>query len=361
MRVLSSFEVAQRTLRDLGLGPDPAGTLIRETLACSFRRVAGVHCPTSRSALLRAVIEPLRNLFDTPDSLEAIAAEVLEAVIAHGDLLELPEVSSLTNRPKTLIYSAPPMYLKRNSGATFLLGVSGEQSSLLPPEFERQIEHRGHVRVLPADASTEIAPRLEGLGFTELSERAWLQPPACMAPERFVERFDRALRQATHVTGPIADLRVIDPGSDTGYYLGRWTAEFTTVSAKVVGRRPQRFGSDIWCYVMLERGRPRRFVDLPVGKDPHRACDEAWRLQSALDSVNGKPQRLRIRPGPSGKQTFDAFSPLPMWLARRWSAIGQQSEHSPGALLSYNFDSQDVDEESEFACEMMWLAVDRST
>ena len=359
MKVLTQNEVAVGTLRDLGLGRDLTNLLTREAVACALRRVAGMYCPTSRGALRRAVIEPLRGLVDNPDLLSELVEEVLEAVIAHGDLLELPEVASTAERPRTLVYSAPPMFLVRSSGAVLLLGIAGEEASLLPGRVERRLEHRGHVRVLPADAASEVVPHLESLGFTELSERAWLEPPARVAPEDFVERFDRALQQEPDA-GQIEELRIIDPGSEASYYRGRWT-EAGSVSGNVVGRRPQRFGADLWCYVTLEKGQPERFLDLPVGKTRYRACDEAWRLQAAIDALGGKPQRLRIRPGPFRRWTVDVFSPLPMWLARRWDAVGDRTERSPGALLSYTFGSEDTDEETKFACEMMWLALDRAT
>ena len=360
MRVLNFGDVVQRTLRELGLGPSQTTLLTREALACSLRRVAGMHCPTSRGALLRAVIEPFRDLVDDPDLLAELTDEVLEAVIAHGDLLELQEVVSTSERPRTLVYSAPPMFLIRGSGAVLLLGIAGEQTSLLPHRYERRIEHRGHVRILPPTAAADIVPYLEGLGFTELSEGAWLDPPTHVSAQGLIARFDRALHQQPEA-GPIEGLRVIDPGRETHYHRGRWVDVVTSVSGNVVARRPQRFGPHLWCYVTLEEGRPRRLLDLPLGETRYRACDEAWRLQSAIDAVGGKPQRLRIRPGAAGRWIFDVFSPPPMWLVRRWDAVGDPVERSHGALLSYTFDSQDVDEEASFARDMMWLAVDRPT
>ena len=359
MKIISRTEVVSGTLQDLGLGPDPANLLTREAVACSLRRVAGMYCPTSRGALLRAVIEPLWDLVDTPDFLSELVEEVLEAVIAHGDLLELPEVASTAERPRTLVYSAPPMYLFRSSGAVLLLGIAGEQTSLLPWRFERRIEHRGHVRILPASVATDIVPHLNGLGFTELSKRAWLDPPPQTTARGFIDRFDRTLRRQPDA-GAIEGLRLIDPGSETDYYRGRWT-DATSISGNVVGRRPQRFGPDLWCYVTLGEGQSRRFLDLPLAQNRYRACDQAWRLQAAIDAVGGKPQRLRIRPGSFGRWIFDVFSPLPMWLARRWDAVGERTVRSPGALLSYAFGSGDMDEESNFASEMMWLAMDRAT
>ena len=359
VRILSRSEVIQRSLQELGLGAAPGDLSAPEALACSLRRVAGMYCPTSRAALLRAVTEPLEDLVDEPDVLAQRADDVLEAVIAHGDLLELPEVAFLGERPRTLVYAAPPAFVVRESGAVLLLGIAGEQVSLLPPEIERLVEHHRHVRHLPAGVANNIAPHLEDLGLTRLSERAWLDPPTPMSARGFIERFDRAL-EGEPEAGPIEGLRTVDPRSDPDYYRGRWT-EVTQASGHLVGRRPQRFGADLWCYVALEEGQPRRFLDLPLGQTRYRACDEAWRLQAAIDATNGKPQRLRIRPGPAGRWIFNVFAPLPMWLARRWDAVGDQAQRSPGALLSYAFDSEDLDEEASFACDMMWLAVDRAT
>ena len=359
MRAVSRAEVVQRNLRELGLGLTPADVSTPEALAGSLRRAAGMYCPTSRGALRKAVIEPLEALVDDPDLLSQRSDEVLEALIAHGDLLELTEVVPLGERPRSLVYAAPPAFVVRQSGAVLVLGVAGEQGSLLPPRYERLIEHRGHVRILPADASRDIGARLEDLGFTQFSERAWLDPPTRVSARGFVDRFDLALRQQPGA-GPIEGLTVIDPSRDPGYYRGRW-ADATSVSGHLVGRRPQRFGSDLWCYLALVESQPLRFLDLPLGQTRYRGCDEAWRLQAAIDATRGKPQRLRIHRGPDGRRVFDVFSPLPMWLVRRWDAVGRQVERSRGALLSYSFDPADVDEEAGFASDMMWLELERTT
>ena len=318
-----------------------------------------MYCPTSRPALLRAVVEPLAELVDEPDMLARRAGEVLEAAIAHGDLMELPDVTYPGIESRNLVYAAPPAFIVRDSGALLLLGIAGDQVSLLPPQIERLVEHHGHVRILPASVAEEIAPYLEDSGFTRLSEGAWLDPPTRVSARGFVERFDRALEKEPRA-GPIDGLRVVDPQSDPDYYRGRWT-EATQVTGNVVGRRPQRFGADLWCYVALVDGRPRRFLDLPLGQTRYRACDDAWRLQAAMDAVNGTPQRLRIHRGPAGRSIFDVFSPLPVWLARRWNTVGDRVQRSPGALMSHAFDGEDVNEEASFACDTLWLAVDGPT
>ena len=125
VRVLSRSEVIQRSLMELGLGQDPGGLTAPEALACSLRRLAGMYCPTSRAALLRAVTGPLEDLVDEPDVLAERADDVLEAVIAHGDLLELPEVASLGERPRTLVYAAPPRVRRSGVGGSTLAGDRG--------------------------------------------------------------------------------------------------------------------------------------------------------------------------------------------------------------------------------------------
>ena len=318
-----------------------------------------MYCPAPRAALVRAVTEPLQGVAEEPATLAESTEEILEALIAHGDLMELPEVGPPGERQRNLVYAAPPTFIVRRSGAVLLLGIAGEQGSLLPHRVARLVEHRAHVRVLPAEAAADIGPHLEDLGFTRLSQKAWLDQPDHISANQLIERFDRALEQEPEASS-IEGLRVVDPHRDPNYYRGRWT-DFVHLSGHLVGRRPQRYGADLWCYVALVEGQPHRFVDLPLGQSRYRACDEAWRLQAALDATNGTPQRLGIHTGPADRWIFDVFSPLPMWLTRRWDAVGEQAQRSPGALFSYAFDSEDLDEEATFACDMMWLAADRST
>ncbi len=360
MKLRGRYDVVRDSLRELGLDPSLEGGLAApEALASSLRRAAGMYCPASRAALVRVVTEPLRDLVDDPNALTQRAGDVLEAVIAHGDLMELPEVEPPRELRRTLVYASPPAFVERKSGALLLLGIAGEQASLLPRNAELQVEHRAHVRILPAAWAAGIATRLEDLGLIRLSEGAWLERPDHIDSSQLIERLDNVLLTQPEA-GQIDGLRVIDPARSAGYYRERWT-NGAGVTGRVVGRRPRPYGADFWCYVELADGQPLRFLDLPLAESRYRGCDEAWRLLSALDVANGQAQRLRVRSGSVGTQILDVFSPLPMWLARRWDSVGEPIPHSQGALLSYRINDEDVPEEVAFARAMMWLAVDSET
>ena len=122
-----------------------------------------------------------------------------------------------------------------------------------------------------------------------------------------------------------------------------------------VGRRAQAYGADLWCYVEVDRGIPVRFVDLPLANSVWRGCDEAWRLQAAIDCERGTPQVFRRRSGPKGTDVIDLFSPMPMWARRRWDAVGEPIESS-GCLFSYKFRNGEVLEEVDFLKDKLWIA-----
>ena len=99
MKVLNPADVVQRTLA--GIGPRAGWGKFPDSGSPRMLSPQGCRHALSdiaRCALLRAVKAPLRDLVDTPDNLAEFAEEVLEAIIAHGDLLELPEVVSSAER-----------------------------------------------------------------------------------------------------------------------------------------------------------------------------------------------------------------------------------------------------------------------
>ena len=354
MRLRERGNLVHKILSELNLNSDLEGGLgSPEALAAMLRRVAGMYCPASRSALIRATIEPLRDLVVDSAILHQRTSEVLEAAIAHGDLIELPEVTLLGEVERILVYAAPPAIVERQSGALFVLGIAGEQESLLPREVESQVEHRAHLRILPASIATNITPHLEDLGYLRFSQDAWLDRPDHIGLDTLIERFDIAL-QAEPYAHSIEGLRVVSPSKNRNFYRNRWT-DGSCITGRVVGRRPQAYGADIWCYVELVDGKPLRFLDLPSIQSRYRGCDEAWRLLAALDAKRGHAQHLRIRPGEPGTAILDVFSPLPSWFVRRWNSVGEPVLCTQGALISYRVNNQDITEEVEFARNMMWL------
>ena len=136
-------------------------------------------------------------------------------------------------------------------------------------------------------------------------------------------------------------------------YIRRW-AEPTIKTGIFVGRRTRKYGADLWCFVELELGQPKRLLDLPLKTDQFRGCDIAWRLQAALDAKNKKPQVYSIVNNQGKDQVLNVYSPLPSWIRRRWELIGTRVPEF-NSLLSYSFAENEISEEETFVKEFMWL------
>jgi len=121
-----------------------------------------------------------------------------------------------------------------------------------------------------------------------------------------------------------------------------------------VARRSQAYGAQLWCYVQLLNGNPERLIDFPIDGSRWRGCDEAWRLQMAIDAQRGEPQWFRVRPGPGDMRVVEFFSPVPMWARRRWDAVGEPVPSS-GCLFAYRMTETELAEELRFVRDVLWL------
>jgi hypothetical protein len=353
MRELTRSEVHAKAVEALGLDAMNLDLDTIEALAAAIRRAAGFYCPCSPTTLLRAVLQPLAGLVDDVGAIRETATETLEAVVSYGDLLEQSHISGQPGDRRGLLYAAPPSFVMRQSGAALLIGITPDQSSALPEDLNRRVEHMNHVRRLPAAASDDLRTQLRALGLIELSADRWSKAPPMEAPSRYLDRVDSVLNAAP-ATSEIPGMTVLDPRRSVRYYRGRWVDGITS-TGRFIGRRSQSYGADLWCYIEIESGVPRRFVDLPLPRTGVRGCDEAWRIQAAIDSRLGEPQRFRIRKVPGGWSVLDLFSPVPMWARRRWDSVGEPVA-STACLFSYRFGSNEIGEEIKFARDVLWLA-----
>src|SRR3954469_14239778 len=106
MKRITADELHRIKTTDLGLNPERYSLLSIEALACSLRRAAGFMSPCSAATLTRAVLNPLVDLSSDPELLREKVESVLEAVIAHGDLLEQRDITG--GDGGQLVYAAPP-------------------------------------------------------------------------------------------------------------------------------------------------------------------------------------------------------------------------------------------------------------
>ncbi len=287
-------------------------------------------------------MNPLEGLVPELDAIKVLVEDTLEAMVAHGDLLEQLEVATDGERKRrVLLYPAPPSFVSRGSGAALLLGISPDELSPLPDELEARIEYVNHIRRLPAGAAPDLRSELTQLGLVELTFATWLKAPTPQTPTQHLQRMDKLLDGATP-SGDVPGLLLLDATRSVRFYRGRWT-ELRSQNGRFVGRRSQAYGANLWCYVQVRDGRPERFIDLHLIGSNVRGCDEAWWLQMAIDAHRGEPQRFRAREAPGRTRALEFFSPVPMWAQRRWDAVGEPIL-SAGCLFSYRFRDELTDE-----------------
>ncbi len=353
MRQLSDTEIHARSVQALGLDPNALDLTSIEALACSLRRAAGFLCPCSRRRLADIVVDALNGLVKDIGPAREVAEDTLEALIANGDLLEHAVAGTDTAEGARLIHIAPPAFVRRLSGAVLLLGVVPDEVSGLSNELGAQIEYVRHTRRVAAGAVDDLASYLLELGFIELPRDTWLKAPPPESAAQHLSRLGRIL-DAAPPSGEVPGLTLLDPKTSVRYYRGRWVAP-TSQTGRFVARRKQLYGADLWCYVEMEDGMPKKFADLPLSGSRWRGCDEAWQLQAAIDVERGAPQKFRLRSGSPGTTVIDFFSPVPAWAQRRWDAVGDPVLPS-GCLLSYRFSEQEVAEEMGFIRDRLWMA-----
>lgn len=353
MRRLSTAEVHEQKVRELGLDPAAVDLASVEAIAGALRRAASFLCPCAAPTLVRSIVRPLRGLVDDLGATKLIVEDTLEAMIAHGDVLEEREIEAAPESAGgMLLYAAPAGFVARQSGAVILLGVASDQLSALPDELEARIEYVGHVRRLSPTEGEDLQSALLELGMIELSYDGWLKSPAPEGPEEQLSRSDAAL-EAAQPSRDVPGLTLLDPDRPVRFYRGRWV-EPRSQTGRFVGRRSQAYGAALWSYVQLGNGNPERLVDFPITGGRWRGCDEAWRLQMAIDATRGEPQRFRMRRGPRETCVIEFFSPVPMWARRRWDAVGEPIPSS-GCLFAYKVPQAECAEEVRFIRDELWL------
>lgn len=352
MRQLTPADVHALKVSELSLDPGAVDLTSVEALAGALRRAASFLCPCTAATLVRAVEQPLRGLVGETEAIRTSIEETLESAIAHGDIVETADIDAAARDDKpSLLYAAPPSFVARRSGAMILLGVASDQLSALPDELQRRIEYVHHVRRLRPLENEDLRNELLQLGLIELRYDKWLNSPAAESPAQHVARLNRLL-DAAEPSRDIPGLSLLDSERPVRFYRGRWVG-VRSQTGRFVARRDQAYGAQIWCYAQVHDGHPERMIDLPARNSRWRGCDEAWRLQSALDAVRGEPQRFRIR-NHATDAVLEFFSPVPMWARRRWDAVGEPVLSS-GCLFAYRIPQQELEEEVRFIRTELWI------
>lgn len=348
-----------RLLSVEALGFDGKSTSISspEVLAAALRRGASFQCPTSATSLVDTVAGSLDWLAPVEGTLIPALSDMLDALIGCGDLLEL-SADVGKGIAKRALFLGSPAYVRRLSGSYLLLGIRPEGQPLVGEKGQGLVSYDRHLRAIQSREGVDVEVLLTDYGMREVSLNQWLSSPRPVTAAALIRDFDERLIAATNA-GEINGMTILDSRKSVHYYAGRWRSPTPRDSGHFVARRPRPYGAPLWCYAEFLNGRPRKLIDLPLDVGINRGCDEAWRLQAAMDSLLGRPQRIRVTPSSIDPErtVIDLFSPPPGWFQRRLDALGvpDAPQH---ALLSYNFRNDEVKEELRFAAEMLWTLVD---
>lgn len=356
VNVLSPTEVAQEIVIDLGLNTEHVVVTSIEVLSALVRRTAGLLCPCTRRRVLKNVIQSLDGVIPNHENLKDEVDEIINMLIAHGDLIEHNDITRGSTRSELILLNTAPLtFIRRDSGACVLLGVSPDDRPLLPEFLQEKIQYNNITRVIAADAFPDVSKHLLDIGYMELPYKAWVKCPPSHTPGNHIASMHSHLMSSiTNATDVIEGLEILNSSTDVEYYPARWVIP-KGHTGHFIGRRPQAYGSKLWCYVELADGKPRRFLDLPLPGSRWRGCDEAWHLQAAIDASNGRPQHYKIRDDVDDFKILDLFSPIPSWAQRRWVIMGM-SVPTKKCLMSFRFRSVEIEEEIKFAKENLWLS-----
>lgn len=330
---------------------DAADLSSAEGLAASLRRAASYLCPASPQQVTGAVLDALSPLAPDGQPQRTDITDLLDLLVSSGDLIEIRGPGSAAAR---LLYLGPPSYIEAHPGRYLLTGIRPFGAPLISTSLAGSVQYEGHTRSI--DLSPDrAAAQLAEAGLHKIRSEQWVRRPAVVSAGDLTGR----LRQRLTAAGPaghVDGLTIIGNDAEVTYYRGRWRPPAKADSGLFVGRRPQAYGADAWCAVLVSGGAPVRLLDLPVDDPAAPGHDEAWRVQAAIDAGRGMPQVFRLgsaaRPG---SRTVDFFSPLPRWAERWLQLAGMAVPTSRGALFSYRIPENAMPGLSYFLTSTLWM------
>lgn len=354
---LTAEQVAEASVDALGLDSTIADLNTPEVLAASIRRAASFICPAPPRVLARAVEGSLVGLVEAPVSEDgaSLVRSMLESLVAYGDLVEAPVDDEDRGTVQRMLFLAQPTWVRISEAACLILGLRADGLPMLDDALAERVESGAHTRRVRLEPTEDPASLFGVLGLREVPEQEWLnRPPTCQAAD-LVDEYGTRLRSAGP-SGSIDGVRILDSALPVTYYRGRWRALTKRDAGTYIARRPLQYGADGWCYAEIVAGEVVKLLDLPALHRLDRACDEAWRLQAALDFLARSPQQVRVASSPMpGRVVLQFLSPVPSWAQRRLDAVGRPLGARPGSLISYDLDERELQHEIKFLAQTMWL------
>jgi hypothetical protein len=351
MIALTLSQCEALAVESVGLSPSHFGVHSPEFLSAVVRAAAAAIGPCTRRELTVYILKHLSPLQPEHDWRDEIR-EAIDTLLALGDLVEVPDDDQESSRVS--LYLAPSSFVELSDGEFILLGGYQDMRLIIPETVEAKLTHIWYTRRLEARDPSMVRDILLDFGFLNLRTDFWLKSPDPLSAADHLRRYDQALSQLEIRPTYIEDVSILDSGTDVRRYSGRWAAP-KNQNGRFVGRRPQAFGSRLWCYMQVENDNVLRHIDLPHFEHHWMGYDEAWHLQLALDSMSGSPQQFSVKPEvETGKCIVDVYAPIPSWAVRRWNSLGSPCE-ARGVWFSFTIQEQSLASEIRFATERLWL------
>ena len=132
LRRLTREKVIEGTIEVLGFDAKERSIMSREVLSSLVRRSAALICPSSKYKLINSIIESLKLLIEQDISvLEEKLNEVVEGMIALGDLIENKKMEEYGETNQNVLYANQPCFIVRDSGDIIFIGIYFLYSRLL--------------------------------------------------------------------------------------------------------------------------------------------------------------------------------------------------------------------------------------
>jgi hypothetical protein len=347
---LSRMNAADLAAEALGLDPRVTALSSIEGIAASLLRAASFMCPTSPRQLITAVLAVLEPVDSGAGISRDSVSDVLDAILAIGDLLELRD--EVDGRSVRLLYLGPLSYVERAPGVYLLSGVRPDGAPLADAELSCAVEHVGASRIVRLEPAGADA-RLASSGLDRVERTRWVASPSTEHADRLLNRLATRLG-AAHPSGDIEGLQILDPAARVKYYRGRWRSPSADDTGDFVARRPQEYGADLWCVVRMDKGAPTKMLEFPID-----ARDEAWRQQMAIDAHRGAPQVYATNPlGTDAEVTVRFFSPIPGFAQRYLELVGVPLPDEPRCLFAFRVPGGAAPDLERMLTDLLWMESD---
>ena len=333
--------------------PNSEGELNDVTLGNLIRRIAGITCPISRTHLKHHMMLSLLRLLVDKSSLEMKIDAAIDALLVCGDIIQLS--SRDTYEPddgEGFLYTAPPSFLQRDNGRILIIGVGFDDATFLPDSLLNRISITNFSRFIDPISDEDLPKILLELGLRQINRQTWVTAPLAETPGKHLECFkDILVRDGGSANIP--ELSIYSPdNSCTTYHQGWMPLDKQT--GHYIARRPQAYGSAIWCFIEIIRGRVNAIIDFPIKGTRLRGCDIAWRLQHAIDANINQPLNYYVEKL-EDKIQFNFKIPIPLWAQQRLILMGELVHPSRGYVIAFQIPESESATEEKFLQEQLWL------